>query len=136
MPLLARATLVTPNLSEAAVLTGAPVTSADEARSAAQELIRRGARAVLVKGGHLPGDANDQLIWKPDPGHEPELFEWLFPAPRIAGASPRGTGCALATAIAVGLAAGQPLAQAVLAAKTWLHERIAGAAEVDGERVL
>ncbi len=136
LPLIARATLVTPNVAEAAALTGAPVTTADEARAAAQQLVRRGARAVLVKGGHLDGDANDLLIWRPDPGHEPELFEWLFPAPRIPGPSPRGTGCALATAIAVGLASGQPLAQAVLAAKTWLHERIAGAQEVDGERLL
>ena len=162
LPLLARATVVTPNLAEAATLTGMPVTTTEEARAAAQELLRRGARGVLVKGGHLAGDANDlliwdpqrvpnpprwtpagkarlrptRLIWKPDPGHEPERFEWLFPAPRIPGRSPRGTGCALATAIAVGLAAGQALPQAVLAAKTWLHERIAGARAVEGEWLL
>jgi hydroxymethylpyrimidine/phosphomethylpyrimidine kinase len=133
LPLVRRADLVTPNLAEAAALTGRPVGDAEQARSAADELIGLGAKAVLVKGGHLFGAARDLLVWAGGrgAGGQRELT-----APRIPGASPRGTGCALATAIAVHLAAGRPLSDAVATAKTWLHQQIAAARPIGPEHHL
>jgi hydroxymethylpyrimidine/phosphomethylpyrimidine kinase len=83
---------------------------------------------VLVKGGHLPGDADDLLVTVHG--------EQVFSAPRVPGGSPRGTGCALATAIAVTLAAGELLPAAVAHAKRWLTDQIRAARDVHGERRL
>jgi hydroxymethylpyrimidine/phosphomethylpyrimidine kinase len=117
-PLLARAALVTPNRSEAAALAGVAVDDVAGARAAGEALRAGGARAVLVKGGHLDGDeACDVLV--------SEAGAQVLRAPRVAGRDPRGTGCALATAIAVGLARGVGLAAAVGEAKAWLRTRIA-----------
>jgi hydroxymethylpyrimidine/phosphomethylpyrimidine kinase len=127
-PLIARATLITPNLAEAAALTGRAVATLAHSRAAAQQLRAAGAAAVLVKGGHLAGDAEDLLASADG--------ERVFSAARLPGRSPRGTGCALATALAVALAAGQPLEVAVATAKGWLHERIRAARDGDGERRL
>lgn len=106
--LLPLTSLLTPNLPEAAWLTGsAPEPDPDAARIIgwAQRLLADGARAVLIKGGHGAGrDATDVLV---RPGVEPL---WLS-GPRLA-ASRRGTGCALASAIAAALAAGAGLPQA------------------------
>jgi hydroxymethylpyrimidine/phosphomethylpyrimidine kinase len=124
-PLLARATLVTPNLAEASALTGAAVATADDARRAARQLLAQGARAVLVKGGHLPGDADDLLAMAGDATTPPT--EQVLHAPRLPGPTPRGTGCALATALAAALARPLPLPQAAAEAKRWLHTRIAAA---------
>jgi hydroxymethylpyrimidine/phosphomethylpyrimidine kinase len=127
-PLWSRATLVTPNLAEAAALTGLAVASADEAAAAGRALRAAGATAVLVKGGHLPGAAEDVLVTA--------AAERRFSAPRLPGPGPRGTGCALATALAVALARGRSLESAVAEAKAWLHARIAAARDVAGERRL
>ena len=84
-PLVKRATIVTPNLAEAARLSGMPLpTSPNEARACGERLIALGARAVLIKGGHLDGDAVDWLVEKNGAR--------AFVLPRLAGASPRGTG--------------------------------------------
>jgi hydroxymethylpyrimidine/phosphomethylpyrimidine kinase len=116
-PLLEAATLVTPNLAEAAIMTGAsPITNEDGMVAAAQELLARGLRAVLIKGGHLDGEAADLL-------HTPEQSLWLR-APRSTGGSIRGTGCALASSIAAGLALGASLEEAVRAAKEDVAARI------------
>jgi hydroxymethylpyrimidine/phosphomethylpyrimidine kinase len=123
-PLLARATLVTPNADEAAALTDQTVSDLDGARAAAAHLRAAGAGAVLVKGGHLAGDAHDLLV-----DADGEL---LLSAARVPGKDPRGTGCALATALATELARGRPLREAVATAKQWLHARIAAAVERDG----
>lgn len=123
-----RATLVTPNLAEAGWLLDRSVENESDARAAAQALRGLGIAAVLVKGGHLRGEATDILL-VPD-------GETVFSSPRIPGASPRGTGCALATAIAVQLARGETLERAVAAAKAWLSLRIAGARSVADERHL
>ena len=120
-----RSTLLTPNLSEAAWLLERPVRDESEARTAARDLRAMGITAVLVKGGHLEGDATDVLA-SPD-------GETVFSGPRIAGPSPRGTGCALATAIAIGLARGEHITHAVAAAKTWLTKHIASARDVGSE---
>lgn len=127
-PLWRRATVVTPNLAEAAALTGRAVTSAGDARAAGEALVAAGARAVLVKGGHLEGPAEDHLVTAAG-GRS-------FTAPRLPGPSPRGTGCALATALAVNLARGRALDEAVAEAKAWLHGRIASARSNEQERRL
>jgi hydroxymethylpyrimidine/phosphomethylpyrimidine kinase len=127
--LVARASLVTPNLIEAAALAEMRrVATVAEARAAAHALRERGARAVLVKGGHLEGAAVDLLVT--------EHGEQTLVADRVPGPSPRGTGCALATSIAVELARGRPLPEAVSRAKTWLHAQIQNARPVGDERHL
>lgn len=128
LPLVRRATICTPNADEAAALTGRAVATAQDAEAAGKALRQMGARAVLVKGGHLTGDAIDLLI--------DEAGAHAFSATRIPEPKPRGTGCALATAIAVYLAGGIALAEAVAKAKAWLTRRIEGACVVGTERHL
>jgi hydroxymethylpyrimidine/phosphomethylpyrimidine kinase len=128
LALARQATVLTPNLDEAAWLLDRPVRTRADARAAARALRDLGISAVLVKGGHLDGEATDVLL--------SPTGETLFAAPRVPGPSPRGTGCALATAIAVELAAGATLEEAVATAKTWLGRRIAAATTVGNERHL
>lgn len=126
--LMARATLVTPNAPEAALLTGLTVADLDQAEAAARALMAAaGVAAVLVKGGHLSGGASvvDVLVCPNEVRR--------FAHPRRTGPSPRGTGCALATAIAVALGRGLPLARAVGSASDWLAGAIAAARPVAGE---
>jgi hydroxymethylpyrimidine kinase/phosphomethylpyrimidine kinase len=110
--LIPHAHLLTPNIPEAELLTGLRV--ADEAgmRAAARALRDMGARAVLVKGGHLTGDALDLL----DDGSEVRLFR----APRVGPAETHGTGCTLAAAVTACLARGLGLTEAVAAAKRFV----------------
>jgi hydroxymethylpyrimidine/phosphomethylpyrimidine kinase len=130
-PLLARATLVTPNLSEAQALSGLPVTDLAGALAAARALLALGAQAVLVKGGHLTGDASSSS--SSDDLLVTAAGELLFPGTRVPGRDPRGTGCALASAIAVELARGRSLAEAVGLSKDWLRAQIAAARKVGSE---
>ncbi len=131
MPLLRRATLVTPNGPEAAALAGRPVEDVADAESAGQALVA-GERlaAVLVKGGHLGsgGRVTDVLVTP--------AGAIQYDRARLPGPSPRGTGCALATAVAVCLGRGLPLEAAIQAATAWLAGAIAAAREVGGERHL
>ncbi|HVR61159.1 MAG TPA: PfkB family carbohydrate kinase, partial [Polyangia bacterium] len=88
LPLLRRATLVTPNVVEAAALSGKPVGDPEQAVAAAQVLRGQGVAAVLIKGGHLgdtPATVTDILV---DAGGVRR-----FSRPRVAGPTPRGTGC-------------------------------------------
>ena len=110
--LLPLATLVTPNLHEAEVLTGRAVTTVAEMREAARALVALGARAALVKGGHLAGDAVDVL-------YDGRAFRELG-APRREGRRLHGTGCVLSAAITAGLARGSDLAEAVAEAKRFV----------------
>lgn len=121
--LLPRAALVTPNLAEAARLTGTAVVSQADMVAAARAIRDLGAAAVLVKGGHLSAEAVDVLLASDG---EPTLLR----APRIPGPPVHGTGCALSAAIAARLASGDSLVEAVRAAKLWLHGRIAAAARL------
>ncbi len=118
MPL---AMVATPNLHEAAVLTGRPMAaSEDEMEDQARLILRHGARAVLIKGGHGTGaDAVDILV---DPDGSDR-----FVAPRLITSHDHGTGCTLSSAIAAGLAKGEALAPAIAAAKTYLHAALRAA---------
>jgi hydroxymethylpyrimidine/phosphomethylpyrimidine kinase len=128
-PLLRRATLVTPNAPEAAILTGRPVDDLAAAAEAAQSLVAAGAEAALIKGGHLPGAVVTDTLFSSG------ALERLS-RPRVDGGDVRGTGCALATAIAVHLGSGLALLPAVEAATTWLARALAAAVDVGGERHL
>jgi len=131
MDLCRRATLVTPNASEAAALSGRRVDGLEDAALAARALADLGLACVLVKGGHLgaPGDpATDTLL---EGGRLRR-----FARPRVAGGDVRGTGCALATALAVELGRGRPVTAAIAAATEWLARAIAAAVDVGGERHL
>lgn len=115
--LLARVALVTPNLGEAARLSGIRVVDEASMLEAAQALAARGARAVLLKGGHLVGAPAD-LLWAEG------RARWLR-GERIAG-SRRGTGCRLASAIAAGLARGRGLEPSVEGAVAYVRAYLAG----------
>jgi hydroxymethylpyrimidine/phosphomethylpyrimidine kinase len=116
--LLPRAALVIPNLPEAEALTGLTIRGPEEVRRAAEILRGMGARAVLIKGGHLGEGANvlDVLLDGGD-WHE-------FPAARLATRHTHGTGCTYSAAITAGLACGQTLPAAVTRAKQYVHEAI------------
>jgi hydroxymethylpyrimidine/phosphomethylpyrimidine kinase len=116
--ILPLATLVTPNLPEAAALTGSEVETREHMRRAADAMLRLGASAVLVKGGHLPG-ADEAADLFSDGVSE----EWLV-APRLETANTHGTGCTLSAAIAAHLALGADLLAAVDAGKRFVTEAI------------
>ncbi len=120
--MLPLATLLTPNLREAEVLTGRPVTTVAEMRDAARALVDFGARAVLVKGGHLGGEAIDVFF----DGHR--LRE--FGAARIQSRNTHGTGCTLSAAIAAGLALGNELEAAIGTAKNYITTAIRTAPDI------
>ncbi len=115
--LMPHASLITPNLLEAARLLGCPpAKDYADMEQQAQALQQLGARAVLLKGGHLntPLACDCLFIDRPQP----------FSAPRVDTPHTHGSGCTLATAIAAGLAQGLTLAQAVAAAKTYVQGAI------------
>jgi hydroxymethylpyrimidine/phosphomethylpyrimidine kinase len=116
--LIPRATILTPNLLEAAALLNRSVAiSIDEMQQQAELLLAMGAQAVLIKGGHSTGEqATDLLLTQA--GVE------LFSAARIATKNTHGTGCTLASAIAAGLAKKLPLREAVAQAKDYLHNAL------------
>jgi hydroxymethylpyrimidine/phosphomethylpyrimidine kinase len=114
--LLPLATVVTPNLPEAAVLAGQEVATLEDMREAARAIVGLGARSVVVKGGHLTGDAIDVFF-------DGRGFVEL-PARRIETTSTHGTGCTLASAIAALLARGESLEGAIRGAKAYLTAAI------------
>jgi hydroxymethylpyrimidine/phosphomethylpyrimidine kinase len=110
--MLPLASVVTANVAEATRLTGVEVTDVASARRAAEALVRLGAPAAIVKGGHLPGAAVDILF---DGRATLELF-----AERVPDRDAHGTGCTFASAIAARLALGDTLADAARAAKAYV----------------
>jgi len=113
--LLPQVDILTPNLPEAGVLLGRPVGTVAEMEVAGKQLLVRGAKAVLVKGGHLSGDqVVDLLFIKGQP--EPLRLESL----RIPTHNSHGTGCTLSSAITAYLAKGQPLEKATQLAREYL----------------
>ena len=115
--MIPRAALLTPNAPEAEALTGLPVADLDGQRRAGEALLNLGARAVLMKGGHVPGETVTDLLLTP-------TGETLLEGPRVQTTSTHGTGCTLASACAAGLAKGLPLEQAVAQAWAYVAEAI------------
>jgi hydroxymethylpyrimidine/phosphomethylpyrimidine kinase len=114
--LLPLATVITPNLPEAAALLGRPIRTRDEMREAARDLEALGPGAVVVKGGHLEGDAVDVFF-------DGQRMEELSVS-RIPTANTHGTGCTFAAAIAARLGRGDTLPEAVRGAKDFVTEAI------------
>jgi len=128
--LLPLATLVTPNLDEAAALVGRRINSLEQMRSAAREIRARHGCATLVKGGHLRGLAVAADLFYD--GNE----ELLLSAPWVKGARTHGTGCVYSAAIAAGLALGCELPGAVQFAKRYITAAIAHRVSAGGHPVL
>ena len=118
------ALLVTPNLDEAALLVDRPLHTEADMADAARQLLAMGARAVLLKGGHLAGNTVADLLLQ---AGAPPL--WLR-APRIDTPNTHGTGCTLSSAIAARLALGDDLAQAVHNARDFVRAALAAGADV------
>lgn len=116
--LLPVADVVTPNLAEAATLTGIPCKDIDDMRRAAEALANSGVRAVVVTGGHL--DPPVDLLWYGG-------LERQYPGANIASRSTHGTGCAFAMALACRLAMGSTLTEAVALAKKYVADAIRSA---------
>ncbi len=121
--LLPRATLVTPNLAEAAILAERPVADEEGMRAAAVAIRQLGADAVLVKGGHLPGEEVLDLLLDDD--------GWrAWRAARIRTRGGHGTGCTLSAGIAAGLARGWSLRESVDAAIGYTRRGLASAPDL------
>jgi hydroxymethylpyrimidine/phosphomethylpyrimidine kinase len=118
--LIPLADVITPNVDEAAVLTGIKVTDLDQMRAAAEKLHQMGSSAVVITGGHLD-KAIDLLSFTTKRGVEQETFK----AERQRSNSTHGTGCAFATAMCCHLALDRGLAEAALLAKTYVTAAIA-----------
>jgi len=118
--LLPLATLVTPNLDEASLLTGLKVRDVAQMERAGMLMLDMGAAAVLMKGGHLQDDVIVDLLVTPDGTRQ-------FSHPRIHSTSTHGTGCTLSAAITAGLASGRTLEAAVEAALDYVVQAIANA---------
>lgn len=117
--LLPMATLITPNLPEAEVLIDSAISNADDMLAAVLSLAALGPKAVLLKGGHLPGDGPLVDVLLDDTG-ETHRFEDT----RIDTANTHGTGCTLASATACGIAQGMTMADAVARARNYVRSAI------------
>lgn len=122
--LFPRCTVVTPNLDEAALLIGHAIDGAQALEDAGRSLIAMGARAALVKGGHLAGDEVVDLLV------QPVVASLRLASQRIASRNVHGTGCTLSSAIAAHLAQGLELADAVQRARAYILRAIAEGAAV------
>jgi len=111
------ATLVTPNVPEAAALSGRPVRDLDEMKAVGNELARKFGTRILLKGGHLAGDRAIDLLFDGTTVTE-------FSAPFVRGVSTHGTGCTYSAAIAARLALGDPLPEAIARAKNFVSRAI------------
>lgn len=115
--LLPLATVVTPNISEAQVLSGRDIRGKDDMERAAEDIAALASCPVLLKGGHLSGSADDLLLF-------PDGKRRWFTGPLFDTPNTHGTGCTLSSAIACGLAKGQGLEDAVGAAKEYVSGAI------------
>ncbi len=118
--LVARASLVTPNLPEAEILCGRAIASLGDMREAARSLLSSGPKAVLLKGGHLAGETIYDVL-------ATSAGSRVFESPRIETRHTHGTGCTLASAIAALLAQGEDLERAVERARAYVARAIASA---------
>jgi hydroxymethylpyrimidine/phosphomethylpyrimidine kinase len=128
--ILPLATVITPNMDEAALLLGRPLAGREHLERAARDLHARFGTAVLVKGGHLTGSAEaaDCLF-------DGRAAHWTV-HPFVRGVNAHGTGCTLSAAIAAGLGFGLPLVQAVARAREYLQAGLVAAVRAGPERVL
>lgn len=124
--LLRQVTVVTPNMAEAAALTGLKVENVDEMRAAARQLIAGGARAVVVTGGHM-----DKAV---DVFADGEILE-NFVSDRVKPDHTHGTGCTFSSAVAANLALGRTLSDAVVLAKAYVAESIKKAYAIGAGRI-
>jgi len=123
--LVPRATLITPNLPEAAKLLGGDRAKDEREMSAQAAALRRlGAKAVLIKGGHAEGPEAIDILLDQD-------GELSLAAPRVATSNTHGTGCTLSSAVAAKLAKGASLRDAVAAAKAYVTAAIAAADDLE-----
>jgi hydroxymethylpyrimidine/phosphomethylpyrimidine kinase len=109
--------VITPNLDEASLLLKRPITTRAELDLAAQDLVAMGAKAALVKGGHLAGDAVTDVLLS-------DGSLQSFSSTRITSKNTHGTGCTLSSAIACYLGMGYSLAQAVSKARSYILQAI------------
>lgn len=149
--LLPLAQVVTPNLPEAEVLWGQPITTFADCHRAARSIAQSGVSVVIVKGGHAPGSLDDGRSDGGEailPGTLPagfDLNDWsvdlvyeqaadrftYFAAPRVNSQRTHGTGCTYSAAITALLARGEPILQAIATAKAFVHRAIEGARDWD-----
>ncbi len=122
--LFPRVAVITPNLDEAALLVGRPLNSAEDMEQAALSLLAQGAHAVLLKGGHLPGETVIDLLVT----HTGEKI-WMK-APRIHSPNTHGTGCTLSSAMAAHLALGASLVEAVQRARAYVRDALQAGSQV------
>ena len=115
--MLREAFLVTPNIPEAEALSGVRIHSDEDRREAARRIAAMGATAVLIKGGHYPGDDIVDLLFE----HR-EFVE--FRHPRVSGRHTHGTGCTFAAAITAHLALGRTLRDAIPRAQRYIADAI------------
>ncbi len=122
--LIPLARVITPNIPEAEVLTGMEIRGMDEMERAAEAIACMGAKSVVIKGGHLEGDAVDLLY----EGGKCRLFR----SPRLRTTDTHGTGCTFSAALAVGLAKGQSVEKAVSGAKKYVTSAIRHSLRIGG----
>jgi len=115
--LIRRASLITPNIPEAELLSGQTISSVDSMKEAGHRLLELGSKAVLIKGGHLHGDTLSDVLVTEHTAHH-------FTSPRLNTPHTHGTGCTMASAIALGIAEGLGLYEAVLLAHNYVHQAI------------
>lgn len=117
--LVPHAEVITPNIREAALLTAAPVDDTESMISAGRALCDRGARAVIVTGGHIPGDEVSDVVVGP-------TQTVVLNAARVATSNDHGTGCTLSAALTALLARGEPLLEAISQAKSFVTTAVRG----------
>lgn len=123
--LIPLSTIITPNLSEAMVLTGDSISDATSMTTAGNKILESGCGAVLIKGGHLEGnDMCDVLCIKG------ENTPYIYTASKISSKNTHGTGCTLSSSIATYLALGETLQEAVRKAKDYVHKGILNGKDV------
>ncbi|MCT4783947.1 MULTISPECIES: bifunctional hydroxymethylpyrimidine kinase/phosphomethylpyrimidine kinase [Exiguobacterium] len=121
--LLPLATVVTPNVPEAEVLTGLTIRSSRDRFEAAERILSLGAKVVVLKGGHLEGERAEDLVLTAS-----EAF--LVSAPRIQTQDTHGTGCTFSAALTAELAKGRPMIEATVTAKRFIQSAIAHGLEI------
>ena len=120
------ATVVTPNLDEAALLLNRPLDAVAQLDAAARDLLALGATAVLLKGGHLPGPQVVDVLLQANAPDAPRCWQDA----RIPSRNTHGTGCTLSTAIACELALGRPLGEAVDRARRYVQQALGAGADL------